>query len=136
MEQTVQGGGHDQHVAIYNRLAAQAREMGLDYRPVSRFHSPEVGAERIRMIQSSIRARQGSDKEEESEVAKKTKAKRAPRGGRNGVSTIQDLTKEYNALVPQAKKKGLKAKVHSSLFGSRAHGEKMVKDLRKSITAA
>jgi hypothetical protein len=49
-----------------------------------------------------------------------------------GVSLAQ-LTAEYNALVPEALRLGVRAFVHKSLFGDRAGANKQISKLRASI---
>lgn len=76
--------------------------------------------------------------ESEDDMAKRKAAKKA-KGGRKtaGGDTIKSRTEAYNALVPAAKRAGVKwAKHHTSLFESHASAEKATKRLEKAIKDA
>ena len=51
-----------------------------------------------------------------------------------GEKTLQQLTAEFNAMVPAAEKKGIKgAKHHTSSFGSLEHARNRVAWLREQL---
>ena len=79
--------------------------------------------------------------------AKKTKAPKAPKAAKTGAVkrgrppsngvTIAAKTKEYNDLVPAAKKKGVTwAKEHTSFFGSHTAADAQLKRLQDAIKSA
>lgn len=88
----------------------------------------------------------GSAVESEDEMAKKRKAGRKParKGAAGGAArkraegpTLSSYREEYNALVPAAKKAGIKwAKHHTSEFESKVKGAAQVARLQKAIKDA
>lgn len=50
--------------------------------------------------------------------------------------TIRQITDEYNALVPEAQALGVRARHHSSLFESKALGQRQLDKLKADLAAA
>lgn len=77
---------------------------------------------------------------EDNEMARKRKAettKKAQRSpARGGGVTLADITKEFNSLVPAAKKLGINVKHHTSLFESKAKGETQLGKLKAAMKKA
>lgn len=63
-------------------------------------------------------------------------AKRKGRPVVQGGTTIAAITAQFNELVPRAKKLGIKAKHHTSAFGTKDHGVKQLKTLQTAINKA
>lgn len=83
----------------------------------------------------------GSESEGDDDMAKKRKAgRKAPRKAgaarRTEGPTLASYREEFNSLVPQAKKLGLKFKHHTSEFESKAKGAAQVARLKKAIAGA
>jgi hypothetical protein len=59
-----------------------------------------------------------------------------PRAVGQNPDSVENLTKRYNALVPTALALSIRAKHHSSLFGTVAGGKDVLKKLEAAIAAA
>jgi hypothetical protein len=149
-----------QLVDQYNSLVDTACGLGIEgFRPVTRFSSTDVGLRRCAALDALIQARAKVDPgpgsggvphptNEETEMARakskrKTAGSRATNGrprGRpviEGEDSVRGLTDAFNALVPEAKRKGIKwARLHSSMFGSKEAGRRQLERLRAAISQA
>lgn len=88
---------------------------------------------------------QTSQTEENDDMARKAKAKKAKKatatrkasGPRNTSGpTLKELTDQYNKLVPAGKKAGVKCFIHTSLFESKEKAKKQIAKLEKQIKDA
>jgi len=148
----------------WNQRVNHAQSIGVTgYKPInSKFKDSATALRRIEDLESSIRAREASERvveqeavtvdipaepqQEDSEVARSKKSKKTrqkaatarTRASRatNGADSISGKTQKFNDLVPEAKRLGVPARHHSSLFGSHAAADKMLKKLEADMAAA
>ena len=127
----MEGQNRYELVAEYNRLAEEARGLGLQYRARTFIDAADTTIQaHIDMVRGAIRAHRGSSKEETTTMARRKKGD-APEG-----ATIGQLTEAYNELVPKAQKLGhTRHKHHTSKFGSQEHAQRMLQKIQDDIAS-
>lgn len=98
----------------------RVKQLGSDkFQPVKKFRNKQEAAKRLQAIDRAMKKASG--------VATNGNATGEPR------VTVRSLTDEYNALVPQAAALGIRARHHTSLFGSMTGAQTQLEKLRAAI---
>jgi hypothetical protein len=133
-------------VEAFNALVARANELKMEGAPapVNKFANRDQGIARAQKLHASIvlaernaakASEAGADKPKRGAKVAKDTTKNGGGKKRGDGPTLRELTDQFNALVPEAVKKGIKVKHHTSLFESKVAAERMLGQLKEKMAA-
>lgn len=117
-------------VAEHNRLAAV-----LGKPEVKRFANKEAAVRRCEVLALEVKRAQAKEAKEAATGPKRVNGS-TPKVAAEKGETLKQQMDRFNALVAEAKEKGIKAKVHTSTFETHAKGEVQIAKLAAKINEA